>query len=64
MFTGIILVCCYHVFTKFSHLQGGEENVALQKFYKPFKSLSEYQPSSVTQVRMTAVLNITQDYNN
>ena len=27
MFTGIIVVCCYHIFKKLCLLQGGEENV-------------------------------------
>ena len=64
MFTGIMVVCCYHIFKNLCLLQGGEENVFIlckdvQNHVKVDKS--EFPLSSVTSVGITAVLKITQD---
>ena len=64
MFTGIIGVCCYHIFTKLRLLQFGEENVfILCKVFQKHTIVekSEFPLSSVMSIRMTAVLKITQD---
>ena len=64
MFTGIIGVCCYHIFTKLRLLQFGEENVFIlcKDFQKhTIVDKSEFPLSSVTLVRMTVVLKTTQD---
>ena len=64
MFTGIIVVCCYHIFMQLRLLQGGEENIFIlcKDFQNHIKvDKSEFPLSSVTSVRMMTVLKIMQD---
>ena len=64
MFTGIIVVCRYNIFTKLCLLRGGEENIFIlcKDFQNHMKvDKSKFPLTSVTSVRMNAVLKITQD---
>ena len=61
MFTGIIVVCRYNIFTKLCLLQGEEENIFI--LCKDFQNHIKVDKSEfpLTSVRMTAVLKIMED---